>query len=304
MKLNSRTSVLTSVLALAAALALSVPESRFAILIAIGRNYCPLDSVWSVSTARAARVERRKQLERSARVVREDGDYVLWEIEGQRFWMPAGSRVLPGMLAEQQSEVYDSAGQVVRPGDVVLDCGANVGLYTLDAVRRGASLVVAIEPALDNVECLRRNLASYVAAGRVVIRPEGVWDKDDVLPLSVQPSNTASYSVALKHRGAKPGPNVQLTTIDEIVRDLKLERVDYIKMDIEGAERAALVGATGTIRRFHPRLTISMEYRYDDPKVIPKMVLSLWSGYRTACGRCIEQSAGLRPAVMSFYAER
>ncbi len=86
--------------------------------------------------------------------------------------------------------------------------------------------------------------------------------------------------MALKHRGAKPGPNVQLTTIDEIVRDLKLERVDYIKMDIEGAERAALVGATGTIRRFHPRLTVSMEYRYDDPKAIPKMVLSLWSGYR------------------------
>ncbi len=201
MRLKSRTSVLISVLALVAALALIAPQSRFAILIAIGRNYCPVDSVWSVSAAKAARVERQKQLERSARVVREDGAYVLWEIEGQQFWMPAGSRVLPGMLAEQQTAVYDSAGQAVRPGDVVLDCGANVGLYTLDAVRRGASLVVAIEPALDNVECLRRNLASYVAAGRVVIRPEGVWDKDDVLPLSVQPSNTA-----ILQRGAQaPG---------------------------------------------------------------------------------------------------
>ena len=169
MRLKSRTSVLISVLALVAALALITPQSRFAILIAIGRNYCPVDSVWSVSAAKAARVARQKQLERSARVVREDGAYVLWEIEGQRFWMPAGSRVLPGMLAEQQSAVYDSAGQAIRPGDVVLDCGANVGLYALDAVKRGASLVVAIEPALDNVECLRRNLARYVAAGRVVI---------------------------------------------------------------------------------------------------------------------------------------
>jgi FkbM family methyltransferase len=304
MRLKSRTSVLIAALALVAALALITPQSRFAILIAIGRNYCPVDSVWSVSKARAALVERAKRLERSARVVREDGDYVLWEIEEERFWMPAGSRVLPGMLAEQQARVYDSAGQAVQPGDVVLDCGANVGLYTLDALRRGASLVIAIEPALDNVECLRRNLAGYMASGRVVIRPEGVWDKDDVLPLSVQPSNTATYSVALKYQGATPGPKVRLTTIDEMVRDLKLERVDYIKMDIEGAERPALVGATGTIRRFRPRLTISMEHRYDDPKSIPKMVLSLWSGYRTACGRCIEQSAGLRPAVMSFYAKR
>jgi len=47
-----------------------------------------------------------------------------------------------------------------------------------------------------------------------------------------------------------------------------------------------------------------MEYRYDDPKAIPKLVLSLWRGYRMASGRCIEQSAGLRPAVMSFYAGR
>jgi FkbM family methyltransferase len=303
MKLTSRTFALISIIALLVALTLLIPRSRFALLIAIGRNNCPIGSVWSVSKEQAAMVELRRQLGGTARVVRVEGDYVLWEIAGQRVWMPLGSRVLPGMLAEQKAALYESAGQAVRPGEVVMDCGANVGLYTLAALERGASLVVAIEPALDNVECLYRNLAGYVAAGRVVICPKGVWDKDDVLPLNVQPSNTASYSVALKYRGATPGPYVELTTIDELVRDLKLERVDYIKMDIEGAEREALAGATGTIRRFHPRLTIAMEHRYDDPKAIPKMVLSLWSGYRMACGRCVEQSAGLRPAVMSFYTE-
>jgi FkbM family methyltransferase len=296
--------VLIPLVVLLAVLAVLVPQSRFALLIAIGRNYCPIGSVWSVGRLQAKTAELRKQLEQEARVVREEGDYLLWEAGGQRVWMPLGSRVLPGMLAEQKTAIYESAGQAVRPGDVVLDCGANVGLGTLAALERGASLVVAIEPALDNVECLHRNLASYVDAGRVVICPKGVWNKDDVLPLNVQPSNTASYSVALKYRGAAPGPYVQLTTIDELVRELKLERVDYIKMDIEGAEREALAGAAGTIRRFHPRLTVSMEHRYDDPKAIPIMVLSLWSGYRIACGRCIEQSAGLRPAVLSFYAGR
>jgi FkbM family methyltransferase len=174
-------------------------------------------------------------------------------------------------------------------------------LDTLTALARGASLVIAIEPALDNVECLRRNLAGEIAAGRVVVYPKGVWDKDDVLPLNVQPSNTTSYSVALRYPGASPGPSVELTTIDELVRELGLKRVDYIKMDIEGAERAALGGGAQTIRRFHPRLTVSLEHHYDDPEAIPAIVRSLWSGYQQAPGLCIEQNAGLRPAIVTFY---
>ena len=286
---------------LLAALAAAVPRSRFALWIATGRNYCPVDSVWPASAQRAARDQLRLKLERAAHVVREDGQFVQWEIAGERYWMPAGSRMLPSMLADQKSGLFESAGHGVRAGDVVLDCGANAGLDTLAALARGASLVIAIEPALDNVEYLRRNLAAEVAAGRVVVYPKGVWDKDDVLPLNVQPSNTASYSVALRHPGASPGPRVELTTIDELVRELELKRVDYIKMDIEGAEREALGGGAQTIRRFHPRLTVSLENRYDDPEAIPAIVRSLWSGYREAPGLCIEQNAGLRPAIVTFY---
>jgi FkbM family methyltransferase len=289
-------------LVLLVAVSAAVPRSRFALWIATGRNYCPVDSAWPAYAEREARDQLRLNLERTARVVRQDGQFVQWEIAGERYWMPAGSRILPGMLAGQKSGFYESAGHGVRAGDVVLDCGANVGLDTLAALARGASLVVAIEPALDNVECLRRNLAAEIAAGRVVVYPKGVWDKDDVLPLNVQPSNTASYSVALRYPGASPGPRVELTTIDELVRDLQLKRVDYIKMDIEGAERAALGGGAQTIRRLHPRLTVSLEHHYDDPEAIPEIVRSLWSGYRMAPGLCIEQNAGLRPAVVTFYA--
>ena len=298
---TSTVAAAAGVFVLLAALAAAVPRSRFALWIATGRNYCPVDSVWASGAGREARDRLSAQFERTARVVRQDGQFVQWEIAGERYWMPAGSRMLPGMLADQKSGFYESAGHGVRAGDVVLDCGANVGLDTLAALARGASLVVAIEPALDNVECLRRNLAAEIAAGRVVVYPKGVWDKDDVLPLNVQPSNTASYSVALRYPGASPGPRVELTTIDELVRDLQLKRVDYIKMDIEGAERAALGGGAQTIRRFHPRLTVSLEHHYDDPEAIPAIVRSLWSGYRSAPGLCIEQNAGLRPAIVTFY---
>ncbi len=285
------------------ALLAAIPALRYPVLIGVGRNYCPEESAWAAAAELSALRRLRLKLERNAVIVQRDGGLVQWAVSGERYWMPAGSRILPGMVEEQQSAVYDSAGAPVRPGDVVLDCGANIGLYTLAALERGASLVVAIEPALDNLECLRRNLAAPIAAGRVVVYPKGVWNRDDVLPLNIQPSNSASYSVALRYRGATPGPQVELTTIDEIVRELGLGRVDYIKMDVEGAERAALEGAAGVIRKFRPRLTISLEHRYDDFHAIPEAVRRIHSGYRAAPGRCVELSAALRPAVMSFTAE-
>jgi FkbM family methyltransferase len=285
---------------LAAGIVVAVPAARHSVLIWGGRNYCAEGEAWRAASQRQIREDVRKRLARDARVVGRDAGLVLWAVQGERYWMPAGSSILPGMLAEQETNLYDSAGQPVRKGDIVLDCGANIGLFTLAALERGASLVVAIEPALDNVECLRRNLAAYVAAGKVIVYPKGVWDKDDVLRLNVQPSNSASYSVALRYRGARPGPQVELTTIDELVRDLGLDRVDYIKMDIEGAEREALKGGANVIRRFKPRLTISLEHRYDDPKGIPETVRRMFSGYRASPGRCIETGATLRPAIMSF----
>jgi len=91
-------------------------------------------------------------------------------------------------LAEQKRNIY---GNRIRPGDVVLDAGANIGVFTRKALWAGASKVVAIEPAPENLECLQRNFAAEIADGRVVLYPKGVWDKDDVLKLRVDPTDSA-----------------------------------------------------------------------------------------------------------------
>ena len=94
---------------------------------------------------------------------------------------------------------------------------------------------------------------------------------------------------------------MKLTTIDTIVRELGLERLDYIKMDTEGAERSALVGASDTIRRFHPRMTIAMEHRFTDPREIPRIVAAITNDYRIARGPCLELGNAVRPATLNFY---
>lgn len=273
---------------------------RILTLLALGRSHCAWRDVWSAPRYRAERRKLRAKLARSARIVEEDGDVVRWEIAGERYWMPRGSGILPGMLADQKRAVYEAAGGGVEAGDVVLDCGANAGLFTLHALERGAAHVVAIELSPRNLECLRRNLAAEVRAGRVAIVGKGVWDKDDALPLRMQPGNSAADSVALGYRGSRHGPTVPVTTLDAIVRELGLRTVDYIKMDVEGAEREALRGAAETLRRFHPQMTIAMEHRFEDPRDIPRVVSEVCPGYRARPGPCVDFGNALRPVAIVF----
>jgi FkbM family methyltransferase len=66
--------------------------------------------------------------------------------------------------------------------------------------------------------------------------------------------------VVLQPPGSHRDVQVLLTTIDKIVDELHLPRVDLIKMDIEGAEVKALAGARNTLSRFHPRMSTAAEH--------------------------------------------
>ena len=75
-------------------------------------------------------------------------------------------------------------------------------------------------------------------------------------------------------------PGLPVETLDQIVEQLRLDRVDFIKMDIEGAERRALEGARETLRRFKPRMAISSYHMHDDPAAIPAVVSKVQPGYK------------------------
>jgi hypothetical protein len=82
-------------------------------------------------------------------------------------------------------------------------------------------------------------------------------------------------------RPLKPNSQTRTTTtIDELVRSGIAPRVDFIKMDIEGAELDALRGAMHTLRRDRPRLAISLYHRISDFETIPRFLASLELGYR------------------------
>jgi FkbM family methyltransferase len=225
----------------------------------------------------------------------------LWSTPDGQFWAPTNESSLPLELSEQELGIYETDSIGARKGDVVLDCGAHLGLYTKKALTLGAKLVIAIEPSPASVECLRRNLRTEIQAGKVIVFSKGVWDREDVLTLGKSPKFSAGDSLVMQENRIEEGTRVALTTIDNIVSELKLEKVDFIKMDIEGAEQKALAGAIRVLSKHRPRLAISVYHRIEDIQKVPVIVRKAWAGYQMTCGICGSESGRFQPEFLFFH---
>lgn len=237
-------------------------------------------------------------------MVSEDSEvFQLWETPRGQFWVPPTGDLytLTYLLAEQECHIYETDEVGVRSGDIVFDCGANIGVYTRNALNCGAKLVVAIEPSPMNSKCLQKNFKTEVEQGRVIIYEKGVWNREEILTFytsegSVQDSfvlsNKDSHTIA-----------VPVTTIDKIVKELKLDRVDFIKMDIEGSEQNALIGAKETISKYRPRIVVANEYSSDqEAGQIVSIVRNFYPNNQTQCGICeINRERRLHPHILFFH---
>lgn len=227
----------------------------------------------------------------------------LWRTWLGPFWTPAPGEQLLRFLQWEQvvQQVYSHPLAQVRPGDVVIDCGAHVGLFTRVALNKGARLVVAVEPERTNRIAFERNFATELRSGNVKLIVEGVWEKSGRLPLRLSTVNSGSHSLVFDKdiRGVETIP---VTTLDALAEAQKLPRVDFIKMDIEGAERYALRGAAQILQRWRPRLAIASYHLKDDPGVIASTVWALRPDYRVASKNLeLPRHGTIVPKVLFFY---
>lgn len=238
------------------------------------------------------------------KLVREDRQSALelWDTLLGRLWIPKpGSFVIKHLEWEQAiQKVYDHPTVHVTNGDVVIDCGAHIGGFTRIALLAGASLVIAIEPERSNVVAFRRNFVEALKNGKVILVEKGVWDSNGILPLHLS-SVGDSHSVAIGQNSGKD-QTIELTTIDNLIGSLKLKRVDFIKIDIEGAEKNALLGAKQTLKRARPRLAVSSYHKKGDPAEICSTVWTLQPSYLVESKDRLRGPDGFEiPKVLFFH---
>jgi FkbM family methyltransferase len=263
--------------------------------------YCTLSAAITDASRKLKQDAEAGRILKNSRVVKKDGNLTLWETPLGLYWAPPGpNRILPTILAQQQRNIYGDETWGVHPGDIVLDCGAHVGTYTKKALAAGARLVVAIEPTPETVECLRRNLAAEIAAGRVIIYGKGVWDSEGVLTLFGDGGNGGAGNGFIHQDDSQPIEKIPVTTIDKLTEELKLARVDFIKTDIKGATERALAGAQFVISRYHPRLALSTEDDADDAKSIANLATRLLPQYKMKCGPCLVSGNEMYSDVLFF----
>jgi hypothetical protein len=229
--------------------------------VAVGRSPdCPL--LEALVSERNERIEKEcaDRIYKESKLISVDADgFELWQTPKTRYWIPRGCRsVLPFSLAAQERNLNGTGDAGPRAGDIVVDCGAKFGVTVTEELMAGAEKVVAIEPAAENIECLNRNFSNEIATGRVVLYP--------------------------------------LTTVDKVVAELALPRVDYIRIDMEGVD--VLHGAHDTIAKFKPRMSIAAHAANDLRNQLEK----LRPDYQLRCGPCavVKESHSIRPDVLYF----
>jgi FkbM family methyltransferase len=265
----------------------------------------PFCSTWQGVRDAAVKVrqgELENEIRANTRLIRTEDGYKLWSTPSGEFWVPDTSdQIIEILLAQQKRKIYgDAADGGVRAGDVVLDGGAHVGTYVRTALDAGAAKVIAIEPSPEALVCLRRNFAREVASGRVVIYPKGLWDEEKRLVFYSNGNGAAGDSFFEHGAGSRIIADIPVTTVDKLVAELALPRVDLIKADIKGAGTRMVTGAVNTIRAFHPRIVVSVEEAPEDPVTIKAAVLRIAPDYHFRCGPCLFTGQEIRNDTIFF----
>jgi FkbM family methyltransferase len=149
--------------------------------------------------------------------------------------------------------------KTLQKGDVVVDVGANIGIFSVECAAYVGTQgrVVAIEPAPPNQTQLRHNLALNHLEHVTVIDGAAGEGEGSVRLMRPSGSNCGMFTVG--DVSGEESYSVRLRTLDSILAELHIDCVDAIKLDIEGAELAALRGGTQTIVKSRPLVLIELD---------------------------------------------
>jgi methyltransferase, FkbM family len=177
-----------------------------------------------------------------------------------------------GYVRENQEPAYHHAKARVNPGDIIMDAGISSNIK--DIVRfsdltgpEGRVFGFEVDPAAFNKA---NEKVQAMSISNITLVNLGLWDTDTQLML--QTDGCPHIAKQGLDAQSEPGNLCSVQKLDSFIAENRINKVDIIKMDIEGAEVEALCGARNTICTFSPTLLICI---YHDPKHLFKIPLMI-----------------------------
>jgi FkbM family methyltransferase len=175
-----------------------------------------------------------------------------------------------------------SASKIIEasPGDIVIDgggCWGDTALYFANKTGESGT-VFTFEFTPANLKIMDLNFELNPALKRrITVVERALWNHSGESMVYGEEGPGTS----LTRNGRAVGAQTALTaSLDDFANQQRLARIDFIKLDVEGAELLALKGAQQTLERFKPKLAVCVYHRLEDFFDIPDYLDSLGLGYR------------------------
>jgi len=171
-------------------------------------------------------------------------------------------------------------------GDVVAEMGAYQGFYTMYLSENVGSegKIIAIEPIEQNLRFLRKNISSN-RIENVEIIPFGVWKENAKLQFERRENDMQSSSADLTYKNDSTSFEIEVKTLDTILKSSNVESIDFMLIQLNGAELNALLG----LKNFKPKnFSIAARYNVSDSDMVKEIVTLL--GERSYDVKVIEKN--------------
>jgi len=176
---------------------------------------------------------------------------------------------------------YKKENIVIEENDIVIDCGACWGDTALYFCSKAKNVkVYSFEFIPSNITIFNENIALNPNC-QVELIPHPVWRDSSSKFFATDRGPASSVS---SEPFSEDDITVTTLSIDDLVKEKGLNRVNFIKMDIEGAEPYALEGAVNTLTRFKPKLAIAIYHCPEDFSRIALFIKNLNLGYKFYVG--------------------
>ena len=149
----------------------------------------------------------------------------------------------------EDDEGFQRSLDLLRPGGAAIDIGANIGVWSLLAAERQPDARIhAFEPVPEVAARCRRHV-TLNGLGTIVLNVAAVAAEDGVAPFyAIRTENTGASSL-IRRRFPADEIAVPVITLDTYIERGRLDRVDVLKVDVEGAERLVFIGGRRTLAR-------------------------------------------------------